>query len=192
MAPIPGWYRIFSRRRCQSRPRHGINTATPTSRREWAELMEALSVKVVHIAERDTQVTDKPKVVGEFVNTWSIEGFVGEGCQPSELGWGSHREEPAARRQPAWFRLRRRHLPESAGRQYPGPDVDPEGGAVPWLPDHPRRSHLHRRLFYGRRGGGEVRFRPTVHYAYHPCDDAVLSIHELAGKNWPSSRRSVC
>jgi homospermidine synthase len=23
-----------------------------------------------------------------------------------------------------------------------------------------------------------------VHYAYHPCDDAVLSLHELAGKNW--------
>ena len=23
-----------------------------------------------------------------------------------------------------------------------------------------------------------------MHYAYHPCDDAVLSIHELAGKNW--------
>ena len=31
---------------------------------------------------------------------------------------------------------------------------------------------------------GEVRYRPTVHYAYHPCDDAVLSLHEFAGKNW--------
>ena len=27
-------------------------------------------------------------------------------------------------------------------------------------------------------------YRPTVHYAYHPCDDAVLCLHELAGKNW--------
>ena len=27
-------------------------------------------------------------------------------------------------------------------------------------------------------------YRPTVHYAYHPCDDAVLSLHELAGKGW--------
>ena len=27
-------------------------------------------------------------------------------------------------------------------------------------------------------------YRPTVHYAYHPCDDAVLSLHELAGKNY--------
>jgi homospermidine synthase len=27
-------------------------------------------------------------------------------------------------------------------------------------------------------------YRPTVHYAYHPCDDAVLSLHELAGRQW--------
>ena len=31
--------------------------------------------------------------------------------------------------------------------------------------------------------GGE-RYRPTVHYAYHPCDGAVLSLGELAGRNW--------
>jgi homospermidine synthase len=23
-----------------------------------------------------------------------------------------------------------------------------------------------------------------VHYSYHPCDDAVLSVNELAGRNW--------
>jgi len=31
---------------------------------------------------------------------------------------------------------------------------------------------------------GRAIYRPTCHYAYHPCDDAVLSQHELAGKNW--------
>ena len=32
-------------------------------------------------------------------------------------------------------------------------------------------------------------YRPTVHYAYHPCDDAVLSLHELAGRNWRLQER---
>ena len=27
-------------------------------------------------------------------------------------------------------------------------------------------------------------YRPTVHYAYHPCDAAVLSVHELGGRNF--------
>ena len=31
--------------------------------------------------------------------------------------------------------------------------------------------------------GGEVVYRPTVHYAYHPCDQAIMSMHECAGKN---------
>ena len=32
-------------------------------------------------------------------------------------------------------------------------------------------------------------YRPTVHYAYHPCDDVVLSLHELAALNWRLQRR---
>ena len=27
-------------------------------------------------------------------------------------------------------------------------------------------------------------YRPTTHYAYHPSDNAVLSVHEFAGRNW--------
>ena len=29
---------------------------------------------------------------------------------------------------------------------------------------------------------GAAIYRPTCHYAYHPCDDAVLSLHELFGR----------
>ena len=30
---------------------------------------------------------------------------------------------------------------------------------------------------------GQALYRPTVHYAYHPCDDTILSLHELQGRN---------
>jgi homospermidine synthase len=36
---------------------------------------------------------------------------------------------------------------------------------------------------------GQAVYRPTCHYAYHPCDDAVLSNHELGGKNWVAQPR---
>ena len=32
-----------------------------------------------------------------------------------------------------------------------------------------------------RDASGKVTYRPTCHYAYHPADDAVLSLHELFG-----------
>jgi homospermidine synthase len=68
----------------------GLDVAVPASRLGWGELAQRLGVKVIHIAERDTQLANIPKQRGEFVNTWSIDGFIGEGCQPAELGWGTH------------------------------------------------------------------------------------------------------
>ncbi|MFO7326510.1 MAG: saccharopine dehydrogenase NADP-binding domain-containing protein, partial [Pseudomonadota bacterium] len=56
-----------------------LDKPDPATREEWASLARALNVKVIHIAERDTQVSNRPKEVGEFVNTWSVDGFVGEG-----------------------------------------------------------------------------------------------------------------
>jgi homospermidine synthase len=76
----------------------------PQTRAEWGELMEKTGVKVIHIAERDTQIASVPKQRGEFVNTWSVKGFIGEGCQPAELGWGSHE----------------RHWPENAEKHVAG------------------------------------------------------------------------
>src|SRR6202022_876921 len=68
----------------------GHAVSLPTSAQAWGELAAALQVKAIHIAEHDTQVANVSKKRGEFVNTWSIDGFVSEGSQPAELGWGSH------------------------------------------------------------------------------------------------------
>ncbi len=64
--------------------------ASPPRARSGASSRSRLGVKVIHIAERDTQISNRPKQPGEFVNTWSVDGFVSEGCQPAELGWGTH------------------------------------------------------------------------------------------------------
>src|SRR5262252_3110687 len=68
----------------------GIADDEPKTREAWARLMQRVGVKGIHIAERDTQRARDPKPRGVFVNTWSVEGFVSEGMQPSELGWGTH------------------------------------------------------------------------------------------------------
>jgi homospermidine synthase len=35
--------------------------------------------------------------------------------------------------------------------------------------------------YFTLRQGRKVIYRPTCHYAYHPCNDAVLSLHEMFG-----------
>ena len=155
----------------------------PADRSGWAELAERLGVKVIHIAERDTQVADIPKQPGEFVNTWSIDGFFSEGSQPAELGWGTHEKHfPADGRrhdfgsQAAIYLLR----PGAATRVRSWTPL--EGPYLGFLITHGESISIADYLTL--REGDRVRYRPTCHYAYHPCDDAVLSLHELAGKNW--------
>jgi homospermidine synthase len=161
----------------------GQPTPAPATREGWARLAQGLGVKAIHIAERDTQVSNVPKRPGEFVNTWSIDGFVGEGCQPAELGWGTHE----------------RTLPADALRHDFGCDAAVyllRPGASTrvrtWTPlEGPFQGFLitHNESisiadYYTVRDDGVPVYRPTVHYAYYPCDDAVLSVHELGGKNW--------
>jgi homospermidine synthase len=71
----------------------GDDRPMPQTRDEWAKLAMDLGVKGLHIAERDTQVSNRPKAIGEFVNTWSVEGLINEGFLPAELGWGTHEKK---------------------------------------------------------------------------------------------------
>lgn len=168
---------------------NGLAVPRPVSYEDWAKLARRLDIRTIHIAERDTQTTTRRKERDEFVNTWSIDGFVGEGLQPSELGWGSHE----------------RHWPADAGRHGFGSDAAiylnrPGAGTRvrSWTPlEGPFQGFL---ITHGEtisiadhltlRENTQVVYRPTVHYAYHPCDDAVLSLHEIAGKNWQLQSRT--
>ena len=161
----------------------GHATAAPADRAGWATLARDLGVKVIHIAERDTQVARKPKRVGEFVNTWSIDGFVGEGCQPAELGWGTHeRHFPADGRRHSFGGGAAIYLDRPGAGTRVRTWTPLEGPFHGFLVTHNESISIADYLTV--HNGTGAAYRPTVHYAYHPCDDAVLSLHELAGKNW--------
>ena len=162
---------------------HKMDVKEPTTREEWANLAHRLNIKAIHIAERDTQVSKVAKRAGEFVNTWSVDGFVSEGCQPAELGWGTHEKK----------------MPEGGSQHATGCKsaiyINRPGASTrvrTWTPlSGPFHAFL---ITHGEaisipsyltvKKDGEVVYRPTVHYAYHPCNDAVLSVHELAGREW--------
>lgn len=145
--------------------------------KNFAKLAQLEGVKVIHISERDTQITDKPKQVNEFVNTWSIEGFFEEGVAPAELGWGTHE----------------RYVPESAFFHKVGPKnqiclstLGMKTWVRSWVPcgeitgmviRHGEAFSISDRLTVWE--NGEAVYRPTVHYAYCPSDVAINSLHEL-------------
>lgn len=169
-------------------PANGPWSEVPATAEGWARLAQHLGVRSIHIAERDTQASTRRKALGEFVNTWSVDGFASEARQPAELGWGTHE----------------RHFPPD-GRRHEDPAapsiyLDRPGGATrvrSWTPlaaaqqafliTHGESISIADYLTLGP--PERPLYRPTVHYAYHPCDDAVLSLHELAGRGWHLQER---
>ena len=158
----------------------GLKRPEPKTRSEWAGLMKELGVKGVHIAERDTQRAKTPKPRGVFVNTWSVEGFVSEGNQPAELGWGTHETW-----MPANARQQEKGSRCAIYLLQPGADtrvrtwVPTAGAQFGFLVTHNEAVSI--ADYYTVQEGDKPVFRPTCHYAYHPADDAVLSLHEMFG-----------
>lgn len=160
------------------------------AKKQWNHLAMELGVKTIHISERDTQITSAPKRVDEFVNTWSIEGFYEEGTSPAEMGWGTHEK----------------NLPPQAHTHRSGPGNQiclAAYGCRTWVRSWvPHEEIVGMVIRHGEAfsiseyltvlGEGQaapagalgssslpVMYRPTVHYAYCPCDMAIASLHEL-------------
>ena len=156
--------------------------------RTFDRLAMKLGVKVIHCSERDTQISDQPKQVDEFVNTWSVEGFREEGTTTAEMGWGTHEKE----------------LPPRAYQHAEGPQnqicLAQMGINVwvrSWVPNYSIRGMVVRhgeaftisdKLTVWEEG--KAVYRPTVHYAYCPCDAAIASLSELRGYDYELQKQA--
>jgi homospermidine synthase len=155
----------------------------PTTREGWGKLAMQLGIKVIHCAERDTQVAHPRKQRFEFANTWSVDGFVSEGRQPAELGWGTHEKHFPADGYRHDFGCRSAIYLGRPGMSVKVRSWTPgEGPYHGFLITHGEAISI--ADYFTVREKNRVLYRPTCHYAYHPCEDAVLSNHEMGGKNW--------
>jgi homospermidine synthase len=160
----------------------GRAVETPAAAGGWAALARDLGVTLVQISERDTQATDRPKRPNEFVNTWSIDGFVDELMQPSELSLGT--AEPGKPPGSYWHRPRcgSVYLHRPGGATFARSWLPSSGGYQGLLMTHDEVFSIADHLTL--RQGAKIEYRPTVMFVYHPCDDAMLSALELEGRGW--------
>jgi homospermidine synthase len=154
----------------------------PKTREAWAILARDLGIKVIHIAERDTQNSATPRQIGEFVNTWSIDGFHSESSQPSEMGWGTHEKTVPADGREHDFGCKCAIYLEKPSFMVKARSWTPTAKAQHgWIVTHHESISI--ADYFTLFEEGKAVYRPTVHYAYHPCDGAVLSLDELAANN---------
>lgn len=153
---------------------------------KFAEAARILNIQAIHIAERDTQISSIPRQVGEFVNTWSPMGFVEEGLLPAELGWGTH--ETLKRgvhhfnhgpKNEVWL--------DSLAMNTLVKSHVPSGDIVGMVVPHEEANSISHYLTV-RKLGAAV-YRPTVHYAYYPPNDAITSMYEIQAEGYKGIKK---
>ncbi|MDD5026426.1 MAG: saccharopine dehydrogenase NADP-binding domain-containing protein [Candidatus Peribacteraceae bacterium] len=149
----------------------------------FAELATLLNVQTIHISEIDTQIAHSPHDPNTFLNTWSVEGFHEEGTAPAEMGWGTHE----------------RTMPEDGIAHQSGPRNQiclkrfgintcvksrvPSQEIVGMIVRHGEAFTLSDALTSWNDDGTPAH-RPTVHYAYCPCVEAIRSLDDLRARNY--------
>jgi len=148
----------------------------------FACLARELNVKVIHVSEHDTQITDKPKRQNEFVGTWSIEGLREEGVAPAEMGWGTHETD---------IPLFATFPPSNSSNQIFLSQMGMNTWVRSWVPHEEIIGMVIRHAeaisisdYLTVREKGKVVYCPTVHYAYMPCNETIASLHELRCRNY--------
>jgi len=150
---------------------------------EFNHLAHELGVKVIHCSERDTQITNQPKQVNEFVNTWSVEGFREEGTTTAELGWGTHEKElPPFAYEHAEGPKSQICLARMGINTFVASWVPPDHNIVGMIVRHGEAFTITEKLTVWE--DGKAVYRPTAHYAYCPCDCAIASLYELRGRDY--------
>lgn len=152
--------------------------APAQSRTDWARLAAALDVQVIQISECDTQSAPIQRAPNEFVNTWSVPGFMTECLQDVELGWGTHepslpmgavrpergRQAALRLRQPGWATTVKSWSPR-------------QGQFDAYVLTHHESISIADYLTLD--APEPAGYRPTVYYAYRPTSLAIESMSLL-------------
>ena len=149
----------------------------------WASLAQQLGIKVVQLAELDSQTTDLQAAPGHFYNTWSVDGFMAEAWQGAEMGWGTHelslpegaQQHSVGDRSGIYLA---RHSAELRVRSWvPALVNQPEQPELQaWLITHHEALSIANLLTLPGEHAEQPLYRPTVYYAYSPAPIAAQSL----------------
>ncbi len=167
-----------------------IGLETALNKKDFAQLSLLTGVKTIHISERDTQITNKPKEVNEFVNTWSVPGLIEEGIAPAELGWGTHEKYVPAGAMFHKSGPKNQICLKSKGMHTSVRSWVPCGEITGLVIRHGEAFSIADYLTVWN--GKTPTYRPTVHYAYCLPDVATNSMHELEMRQYiPQERQRI-
>lgn len=171
----PGLVSHFIKRALENLMREKFPDSPLSLGYDYRSMARQLGVRAIQIAERDTQDDGIPLEQGEFRNTWSVDGLLSEARQYAELGWGSHEKSFPISGQWAEWTMNSIFLAQSSAEVKVKSWVPSVGEQEAYLITHHEAVSTSEWLHcWG--------YRPTVYYAYRPCEKTCMSL-----ENWKAS-----
>lgn len=141
--------------------------------RDFAHICQLTDTNLIHIAEHDSQLTNRLRPPGEFWNTWSPLGFFEEATTPAEIAVGATGAGTTADQG--------ERAANMACLNTPGYKTS----CLSWVPSGEFTGMViaHDELFtishtLTRFQGANVLHRPSVLFVYRPSQDAIDSLSE--------------
>jgi len=167
--------------------------------KDHANLAYLLGMKVLHVSERDNQITDRPKKVNEFCNTWSALAYAEEASDPIQVCLGTHDKHPAGLYSTPegnngprnHFFLATRALNIKLRSCVAGEQI--VGGCIPhsetmtiseYLTVYKNKPKYDYIFENGENSDENIVYRPSSYYVYMSADVSVASLQELQQRDY--------
>ena len=147
-----------------------------------AELSKNLGIKVIHISEKDTQLSKKIKKQNEYQNTWSSDGeaYYNEAIGPLEISWGTHEKTIP---QNTIYNDKNFIIVDRLCCDTYAQSVVPIYGRFKGnIISHDESNTIGKTLEICK--DGKIIYKPSVYYVYQPCNSAKLSLDELRDREY--------
>jgi homospermidine synthase len=147
-----------------------------------ADLAQKLNVQVIHISEHDSQKTNVPKKDHQYCNTWSSDGeaYYEESLGCIEGSWGTHEKEIP--KETIYLKDNYFVMDKMSLYTYAQSYVPINGRYIGNIIAH-EESHGIGHCLTIFNPDKTIKYKPSVYYVYHPCNEARMSLEELKDRD---------
>ena len=145
----------------------------------YNELAQKLGLCVVHISERDSQITSEPRKLYEYVNTWSSDAvsWYDEAFSFIELGWGTHEKTIPNNKNEELSNKYQIILNEKGCMRFAKSYTPINKNLMGMLIRHEECFTICKKLSIID-NLGLITYKPSCYYVYKCCDSAMISLNE--------------
>lgn len=146
----------------------------------YAELAQKMGLQVIHISEKDTQITNKPKKQNEYLNTWSSNyiSWYDEAFNYLEINWGTHEKILPKNINIKLSNPHQKIIDKIACESFAKSYVPLSKNMMGMLIRHEECFTISRKLsLYDV--NNNIIYKPSCYYVYKPCDSSINSLYEV-------------